>query len=120
MLNFAALKKTWDRVKLKYIVDFLPSIMNEVRNHTGTLLLALSFLCAVGVVWVRTATVRDTYRYVQQEKAYKVYEQNISDLRLRWLKLTSPIQLQSIAKEKGLKAPQIHQVIPYTNEPTQE
>ena len=94
--------------------------MNDLRSHSGTILLILTFLTAIGVVWIRTVTVRDTYRYVQQEKAYKTYELNISELKLKWLKITSPLHLQAIARETGLRAPQMNQVIQFTNETTQE
>lgn len=69
-------------------------------------------LCAA-VVWVRTATVKATYHYVQQEKELGLIGQQVQDLRIRWLKLTSPKRLEALARELDLHPPDPQQRAQY-------
>jgi hypothetical protein len=55
-------------------------------------------LCGA-VVWVRTSTVKATYQYVQQERRLSQLGQEIRDFRIRWLKLTAPKRLESLAQK---------------------
>lgn len=72
--------------------------MLAVKKETLAWLGALFSLCG-GVVWVRTATVKATYRYVQHEKEISQVQQELQDARIRWLKLTSPKRLEALAEK---------------------
>src|SRR5262249_7857740 len=71
------------------------------------------FVFSAGVIWVRTATVRETYRYVQQEKELKRLQQELQAARVQWLKLTAPKRLDSLAARLRLAPPRLSQVLRY-------
>jgi hypothetical protein len=79
------------------------------------LLIILVSLLAAGVIWIRTATVSDTYLYVSQEKELIKEQQEVQAVKLRWLKLTSPKRLESVAKSLDLFPPALHQILKITN-----
>ena len=81
-----------------------------------TVLLFSVFLMAVLTTWVRTSTVKDTYAYVHQERDLRRLQQEIQAQRIRWLKLTSPKRLESLAHNLGLAAPGLHQTMKYSAE----
>ena len=83
-----------------------------------SLLLAVTFLLAAGVIWVRTATVKDTYLYVQNEREFRKLQQEIQAARVKWLKLTSPKRLETMARALGLGSPKIEHVLKYEPEKT--
>jgi len=82
------------------------------------LLLFFVFSLAAGVIWIRTLTVKDTYKYVEQERELRKLQQEIQAARVRWLKLTSPKRLEGMARALGLVAPGMHQMLRY--EPEQQ
>jgi len=86
--------------------------LTQSRSETLAWLCLLFALCG-GVVWVRTATVKATYRYVQQEKEMTVIKQEIQGLRIRWLKLTSPKRLEALAQQMQLSPLQASQRVQY-------
>ncbi len=75
--------------------------------------LLLLFLLSAGMIWVRTVTVRDTYRYVQQEKELKRLQQELQAARVTWLKLTAPKKLDALAARLNLAPPRLSQVLRY-------
>lgn len=74
----------------------------------------LVVLLSVGVVWTRTATVRETYQYVQNEKQLKVTKQDIQTLRVKWTRLTAPYRLMQYARDLRLAPPQINQTVKFS------
>lgn len=85
------------------------------RRETAILLSIVLFLAA-GVIWVRTATVRETYAFVQKERELRKLQQEIQAARVRWLKVTAPKRLESMARSLGLAPAKIHQVLKYEPE----
>lgn len=77
------------------------------------LLVALALILALATVWVRTATVKSTYRYVQNEKTLRKLKRETQQEKVRWLKLTTPEQLKGLAKTLGLHPPKIEQLLKY-------
>ena len=88
---------------------------NPHRREFVALFLAL-FSLAGGLVWIRTATVKDTYRFVQLEREYRKLQQEIQAARVRWLKLTSPKRLEGMALALGLVPPRPSQILRYEPE----
>jgi hypothetical protein len=87
------------------------------NSRRGLYLLSLLlFILSTLVIWIRTSTVKGTYLYVQKEKELRRLEQDIQASRVRWLKLTTPKRLESIARGLGLKAPEMSQVLKYQSE----
>jgi hypothetical protein len=82
------------------------------KTEAVGLFLLLCALCAA-VIWVRTATVKDTYRYVQQERERFRLEQETQAIRIRWLQMTAPKRLEGLAKALGLAPPKPNQVLRY-------
>jgi cell division protein FtsL len=82
------------------------------RREIWILVCALA-LVAVVVIWVRTATVKKTYEYVQHEKELRQLEQEIQVLRIDWLKWTAPERLEALASERELQRPAPEQVYRY-------
>ncbi len=72
------------------------------------------FAVCGAVVWVRTATVKATYQYVQQEKELASIGDQIQDFRIRWLKLTAPKRLEALAQRFELIPPDSNQRVQYT------
>lgn len=89
---------------------------NSVAKRDFYILFALIFGFAATVIWVRTATVKDTYLYVQREKEYRKLLQEIQGVRVRWLKLTAPKRLEGLAQTLGLTPPTRNQVLRYEPE----
>jgi cell division protein FtsL len=83
------------------------------RHEVGLLLFLLGVVCLV-VIWVRTATVKKTYEYVQHEKELRQLEQEIQALRLEWLKWTAPERLEDLAEKRDLQRPDPEQVYRYS------
>lgn len=75
--------------------------MNPIKAERALLLLCL-FLSATGTIWLRTANVKATYRYVELEKNLSEIEKDTQILRIKRVKLTSPRRLEEIAKTQGL------------------
>ncbi len=74
---------------------------------------ALLALCGA-VVWVRTSTVKATYRYVQQERELSITGQQIQDYRIKWLKLTSPKRLETLSQKFELGPASASQRVQHT------
>lgn len=89
-----------------------------MANHRREIIFlsALTVLLAAAVIWIRTSTVKDTYRFVQQEREYRRLQQEIQAARVRWLKQTAPKRLETMAKQLGLVPPKIQQVLKYEPE----
>lgn len=89
--------------------------MQHRIDRRETVLLALMLAAvAVVVIWVRTATVKKTYEYVQHEKELRQLEQEIQALRIEWLKWTAPERLEGLAEQRELQRPVQDQVFRYT------
>lgn len=93
--------------------------MSSATKREFFLLLFLVFFTAAAVIWIRTATVRDTYRFVQSEKDFRKLQQDTQVLRVQWLKMTSPRRLKGLADTLGLFPPKIHQIVKLANKKTQ-
>lgn len=76
-------------------------------------LLGIIFAFAAGNIWVRAATVKDTYRFVKHEKALRKLEQEIQHEKVRWIKLSSPQRLEKLAATLGLQPPRLDQRVRY-------
>lgn len=75
------------------------------------LLLACVFCLASLLVWIRALTVKSSYEFVRQEKTFRQIEQDNQVLRVRWLKLTSPRKLESLATQLGLQPAKVGQKV---------
>ena len=82
--------------------------IGPIRRETLFLLSIVIALSAV-IIWIRTATVKSTYQYVQQEKELAKIEQELSMARVRWLKMTSSTKLEALASEHKLSPPKLGQ-----------
>lgn len=82
--------------------------LNSPKRELTVLLTSL-FILAAALVWVRALTVKTSYEFVGKEKQYRQLEHEIQTLRVRWLKLTSPKKLESLAGQLGLEPPKIGQ-----------
>ncbi|MCB0416462.1 MAG: hypothetical protein H6617_11425 [Bdellovibrionaceae bacterium] len=78
-------------------------------------LLATALVVAISTIWVRTATVRDTYSYVKQEKKLKNLQREIQYEKIRWLKLTAPERLERFADSLDLHPPRMDQLLRYSS-----
>lgn len=89
-----------------------------VTKHLNEILTLVSVLVALagGVIWLRTATVRDTYQYVKQGKEFQNLQQEIQVLRIEWLNLTAPKRLEVLARELDLHPPTRQQVVKYVTQ----
>lgn len=75
-------------------------------------MLSISLILLAGVVvWIRTATVKSTYEFVRQERDLKRMQEEMQNLRIRWLKLTSPSKLETLAQNQGMSPPKYDQVV---------
>ncbi len=83
------------------------------KRLEGLIWVALIFGATYVLISVRTETVNATYEYVKIEKQLKIEEQSLQNLRVEWLRLTSPKHLLSLARRLGLQAPIFNQVIRY-------
>jgi hypothetical protein len=91
------------------------TFLQEKRRELYVLL-ACVFTFSAAVIWVRTATVKDTYLYVQQEKELRRLQQELQAARVQWLKMTAPKRLDALAHNLGLHPPQIHQILKYESD----
>jgi hypothetical protein len=90
--------------------------MLPTQNKPETLTwLGVFFALCGAVVWIRTATVKATYRYVQQEKELTSLASQMQEFRIKWLKLTSPKRLESMASRFDLVPPDPNQRVQYTS-----
>ncbi len=80
---------------------------NSKKEFT-TLLVSVFILAAI-LVWIRALTVKSSYQFVGQERQYRQLEQEMQALRVRWLKITSPKKLESIAAQLGLEPAKLGQ-----------
>ena len=89
----------------------------QLSNFRRLFYLHMSIIISlsVGLIWVRTATVRETYRFVQSEKNMVQTKQEIQALRIKWTKLTAPQKLIQAAKEFNLLPPKIGQTLKHTS-----
>ena len=76
-------------------------------------LLGAIFALTAAVIWVRTATVKETYRYFQKEKELRKVEQELKTLRVTWLQITSPKTLETLATALELVPPEMDQIVRY-------
>ena len=65
------------------------------------------------VIWVRAATVNETYSYIRQEQTYRKLQQEIQATRVRWLKLTTPKRLEAMAARLGLRPGDSQRILKY-------
>ena len=84
-----------------------------IKRLEGLFWVALIFGATYLLISVRTETVNATYEYVKIEKQLKIEEQSLQNLRVEWLRLTSPKHLQALSRRLGLQAPTFSQVIRY-------
>lgn len=90
----------------------LSQLTKAQRTETAACLLALALL-SFTLVRVRTATVRETYRFVQLDRERKKLEEELAALKARWARDTSPRRLEALASQLGLVAPRNGQVLRY-------
>lgn len=88
-------------------------LLTKSEKREFVILSFFLFLTAVSVIWVRTATVKGTYRYVQLEKEYRRIRETAQSDRVEWLRVTSPKRLEKVAANLGLSSPAIDQVVKY-------
>lgn len=82
-----------------------------MRFRLNALLSLLLIVLAVMVIWVRTATVNETYRYVRLESRLRDAERALQETRVQWLRETSPRRLEALASSLGLAPPKLSQVL---------
>ncbi len=85
----------------------------QSKSETRLWLVLIFTLCGV-MVWVRTSTVKVTYQYVQNQKELRGIDNKLQDLRIRWLKLTSPKRLEAQAAKLDLVPAVPSQYVRYT------
>jgi hypothetical protein len=90
----------------------------DKRKKEIALLVFLLFALCGGVIWIRTATVKATYHYVQQERELYRLEQETQAVRIRWLQMTAPKRLEGIARAIGLQPPKPSQILRYEAPPS--
>lgn len=83
--------------------------MQKPSRYLGWVVLVLS----AGVIWVRAATVHETYQYVRQQQEYRQLQQEIQASRVKWLRLTTPRHLESLAAQLKLKPGDSHRHLKY-------
>jgi len=82
-------------------------------RREAPLYVTLFLLVAAALVWIRTATVRETYRFVTLRNERKRVEEELAAQKVRWLRLTAPRRLESLAGTMGLKPPSHGQLLRY-------
>jgi hypothetical protein len=89
--------------------------MTHKPHHRVELFFWLVLVCAVavGVIWIRTATVKATYLFAQQEKEHKKHQSRIQRARVNWLRLTAPARLDALARNLRLYPAKADQVLKY-------
>ncbi len=93
----------------------MPNVPSNKVKFVG--LLGALFFLALATVWVRTATVKRTYQYVQNERSLKQLERDYQRRRVEWLRLTTPERLEKMALALNLHAPKAGQLIRYASSP---
>ncbi|MFM8314403.1 MAG: hypothetical protein ACKOA8_08975 [Deltaproteobacteria bacterium] len=88
-------------------------------NRELVLLVATVFVLAAVLVWIRALTVKATYQFVAQERHYRQVEQETQALRVKWLKMTSPKKLESLAAQLGLEPPRLSQNLKIQSPPSE-
>lgn len=78
------------------------------KRERRFLFVALSLLIGL-VTWVRTATVRDTYQFVQQEREFNRLQDALQEAKVRWSRVTAPQRLEVVARDIGLQPPRLNQ-----------
>lgn len=73
-------------------------------------LFSVVLVLSVSVIWIRTATVKSTYQYVQKENELKKLGSELQALRLQWLKQTAPQRLEQLAENLEMQAPTLGQI----------
>jgi len=92
-------------------------LLTKSEKREFVILSFFLFLTAVSVIWVRTATVKRTYRYVQLEKEFRRMREAAQSDRVEWLRVTAPKRLEKVATTLGLASPTISQVVKYKERP---
>ncbi len=89
--------------------------MSATPRFRLELILWLVLVCAlaIGVIWVRTATVKATYLYGQQEKEVRKQQSRTQRARVNWLRLTAPARLDALARNLRLFPAKSDQVLKY-------
>lgn len=92
--------------------------MNPKTPYRVELFFWLALVCtlAVGVIWVRTATVKATYLYAQQEKELRKHQARIQRARVNWLRLTAPGRLDQLARNLRLFPAKGDQILKYESQ----
>ena len=88
--------------------------MQPIACSTRAQIIVLACLCvlaACAVTWLRIATVKNTYTYVQNQKELNRLQQQLQSERVRWLRLTAPKKLEALASHLGLKPPKVEQIL---------
>lgn len=83
-------------------------------------IVALATACVIAacaVTWMRIATVKHTYTYVQNQKEVNRLQQELQAERVRWLQLTSPKKLETLARHLSLAPPKVDQILKFNNTP---
>jgi hypothetical protein len=83
------------------------------HRHEVIFWLFTLFSLSTVVIWIRTATVKETYHFVQQQRELKAMQQELQAARVHWLKLTAPKRLDSLAERLHLAPPRLSQVLKY-------
>jgi len=81
---------------------------------------SLTAIVAVAMIWMRTATIKETYVFVQHERELRTLQQEIQAARVRWLTMTSPKKLEATATRLGLVPPKTEQILRYEPENTSQ
>lgn len=82
-------------------------------RREAPLFVTLFLLVGAALVWVRTATVQETYRFVALRNERKRVEEELAAHKVRWLRMTAPRRLEAMAGTLGLKAPTHGQLLRY-------
>jgi hypothetical protein len=82
-------------------------------RREAPLFVTLFLLVGAALVWIRTATVRETYRFVALRNERKRVEEELAAQKVRWLRATAPRRLEALAGTLGLHAPTHGQVLRY-------
>jgi hypothetical protein len=89
------------------------SMLAARLRREAPLFVTLFLLVGAALVWIRTATVRETYRFVGLRNERKRVEEELAAQKVRWLRMTAPRRLEAMAGTMGLKAPTHGQVLRY-------
>lgn len=82
-------------------------------RREAPLFVTLFLLVGAALVWIRTATVQETYRFVALRNERKRVEEELAAQKVRWLRMTAPRRLEAMAGSLGLKAPTHGQLLRY-------